>query len=869
MEEEMRLHVEHLADRHVKAGLSQEEAFFAAQRQFGGSDQFKEECRDGRGLRFLDEIIRDLRYSARSLCGEKVFTTTALLTLAICLGANVAIFTVVHSILLAPLPFADPEQLVVPDDSYVNQGLNHVGASTRNYFEWRDGVPAFAETGAYSYGTDTIGEPGSPEVVKDARVTPSFFRVLKAHAEFGRLFLEDEGSYGGRNHWNVVVLSDAFWRQHFSADPGVLGKTMRVGGIDRFIVGVLPPEFRFLNVDVPLWVTQTWTAGQIANPQRHWMSINVVARLHPGSTIAQAQEQIDALNARLVKDDPEAAEVKTAGFRTTVRGLHAANVDRVRPALLLLQGGGLLLLIVGAVNVMNLLLVRASARAREISVRQALGASRRNIVIYFLVETALLSTVGTLLGLGVAMSAVRFIAWLGVDQLPLGTSVHLGLPIVVASAFTSILLSFLLAVPLVVLSFGSRFAPVLDIKAHTVGPNRSIRRLRHTLISAQISLAFVLLTGAGLLGLSFRRILAVDPGFKPENVLTAWIGLPWSDYKEDTKRAEFATRWLERIRGLPGVNSVGLGTMAPVVGEKAFFNMTIEGYQPEKGKPPEIHYSTDVCGDYFAALGIPLIEGRLLDESDFLGSKRVCVIDEDFARQYWSGKSPLNYRISLYGDKINDDSFRVVGVVGNTKQDGLTDRTQWGVIYATMRAKTLPFRIMTVVRSTLPPSVLVPEMRKALLGLDPLLPLDDVEMMEKRIERSLTFQRSLMVLAALFATLALLLAAIGVYGVMSYSVLQRRREIGVRMALGARQSQIIATFLSLGVRLLMTGLIAGAIASYFVGRLMQSLLFNVSPSTPNIYVGSSLALTLAIFLASLIPSRRAAAASVVDSLREE
>jgi predicted permease len=877
MSEQIRLHLEMHAEANRAAGMSPDEARDAARREFGGVEQVKEYYRDEFRLNSLEDCWRDVRHSVRGLWREKSFTVTVLLIVALCLGANVVIFTVVHSILLAPLPFNHPEQLVVVDNSYTKAGLEHVGASVPNYYEWREGVTAFSESATYEVTMGLTGEPGSPERVKMVYGTPSFFRVLGTTPQIGRFPIEEEGFYGGKIPWNVAVISDSFWRQHFGADPGVLGKTMQVEGTPRYIIGVLPPGFRFLSTEAPLWVTMVWTAGDWDPRRRHANLTSVIARLKPGSTIAQAQSQVDAINARAAKDDPDAERARADGFKTTVRGLHAAHVAQARPALLLVEGGVLLLLFVGAVNVANLLMVRASARAKEVSVRLVLGASRLSILARQLTETTILTGLGAALGIGLAAAALQFIGKLGVDQLPLGAVVHLDWPVVIVSVGAVMLLALLLVGPLAALTFRTDLAPVLASESRSGTISRGAHRLRHTLIVVQIALAFVLLTGAGLLGISFKKVLAVDPGFRPENVLSAWIGLTWSSYKEDPSRGAFVEKWVQRVRALPGVDAVGLGTLLPVLGDirqnrmvpPTENNMTIEGHEGRPGEVTPLHHFSMIHGDYFAALGIPLLEGRVLDEGDYHGKGNVCVIDEDFARHYWPGRSAVGYRVSLGTRPINERSLRIVGVVGTVKQNGLSEKDARGMLYVPMTAGGAPFRMATVVRSSVSPKILAPELRKALLDIDPLLPLEDAKLMDTRIEESLVFQRSLVLSAALFAALAVLLAAVGVYGVMAYAVVQRQREIGVRMALGAQPFQILVLFLSMGGSLLWIGILFGAIASFVVGRLIESLLFGVSPNSPGVFLGTAAALTLVVLLASTVPSHRAATVSVMESLRRE
>jgi len=552
-----------------------------------------------------------------------------------------------------------------------------------------------------------------------------------------------------------------------------------------------------------------------------------------------------------------------------VRGLHAAHVAQVRPALLLLEGAVLLLLIVGFFNMLNLLLVRANSRAKEMSVRRVLGASRMNIVARLLAETTVLSVGGTAIGVGLAAAGLRVIGRLGVAELPLGAFVRMDASVLAMAAGAAMVLALLLAVPLIAFASGFELAPALASESRSGTTTRGRHRFRDSLVVAQIALAFVLLTGAGLLGLSFRRMLAVDPGFRPDHVLTAWVGVTWKNYKEKTVRNAFADRWLQSVRSLPGVSAAALGTFIPVDGDRGTITMVVEGHEPAAGGAAKAHNDALIAGDYFSALGIPLREGRPLDDADTLGAKRVCVVDEDFARQYWPRQSPLGYRITLGGGPIGADSLRIVGVVGSVKHGSLSERDPRGMVYVPMTVFSTPFRMATIVRSTVPSEVLVPEMRKTLLGIDPILPLDGVKTMDSLIDDSLIFPRSLLFTASVFGAMALLLSAIGVYGIMAYAVGQRQREIGIRMALGAQPMRILLQFMRYGGALLFLGLVFGTAGSLAAGRLMESLLFNVSPGNVLVYLMAVVALCGVVMVAAMLPSRRAAAISPIEALRQD
>lgn len=816
----------------------------------------------------LHLLVRNLRQAFRALLLEKGFTTTVLLTLALCLGANVVIFTVVHSVLLRPLPFPHPEQLVVTVNSYPKAGVERAASSIPNYYERKDNsIPAFASVAAIRGGSAIVGEAGSPDRVSTWQVTPSFFQVLGVQPAIGRFYTEEENEYGKSD---VVVLTDALWRQRFNADPAVIGRPMRINNIPTTIVGVLPPGFRYLSSDARLWMPLPSSKEDRAPQARHNNSLEVIARLKPGATLAEAQAQVDALNARLLKDDPFAKMVTDAGFHTRVLGLHVEHVAQIRPVLLLLQAGVLFLLLIGAVNLANLLLIRASAHTRELAIRQALGASRGQVAAQVLAETMVIALLGGLLGLGFGFAGLRTLTLLGTDRLPLGSAIHFDLTVALTALAGAAVVGLLLALPLVWLNLHGSLAPVLNTESRGGTTSQATHRLRHALIVAQIALAFVLLAGAGLLGLSFKRVLAVRPGFQPENLLMGAISLPWVNYKENPARFAFAERLLEELRALPGVKAAALGTSLPFSGNNNDSAIVVEGYTVAPGDSIQAHNIYNVFGDYFAALGIPVREGRFLTAADSRAKERVCMVDEDFARRYWSSRSALGHR--LYDGPVdlpNVHLFTVVGVVGSVKQSELTDRRATGAVYFPYVTDGPPFGQSVIVRTVQPPETAGPAMRQAVLRIDPALPLDDLKPMAARIEDSLIARRSPMLLAAIFAGVALVLAAIGIYGVLAYAVAQRRREIGVRMALGAMPGQILRQFLLLGATLLTGGTVLGLVGAWFVGRAMSGLLFGIAPANPVVLGGTAVVLGAVVLLACLLPSRRAARTDPMVALRAE
>jgi len=814
-------------------------------------------------MSFLDPVLRDLRLAFRGLARDKAFTAAALLTFALCLGANVALFAVVDAVLIKPLPYPHPEQIVIVFNQYPKAGVDRSGASPPHYLERRSGVAAFAEAGAYRDGGVTLGEAGSPDRVATMSVTPSFFRVLGVEPALGRTFAEEEGVYGKDD---VIVLSNALWRQDYGADPKVIGRKVRADGTAKTVIGVMSADFRFGTSKAQLWTPLCFSDDDKKANQRHSNNMSMIARLRPGSTLAQAQAQVDAVNKHGLESDPYVKLVIDAGFHTTVADFHKDYVAETRPMLLLLQAGVLFLLLIGTVNLANLLLVRATARAKEFSVRQVLGAGRLQIARLLVTETLLLSLVGGLLGLGLGWAGLRGLESLGVNDLPhFGTYALDGEVCAVALA-ASVLTGLLLALPMLWHTLQGNLALALSVESRGGTTTRSAHRLRHALIVAQFALAFTLLVGAGLLALSFSKVLAVNPGFRPENVLSGSIPLPYARYKEQKTQLAFSERLGQELRALPGVTAVGFSTGGPFDGNQNDNAVSIEGQPPIPGKSIQTHFTSGVTGDYFAALGIPLREGRVINADDSSRAQRVCVVDEDVARLYWPGKSPLGHRLYNGVPDKKEEAFTIVGVVGPIKSRDLAETRAHGAVYFDFYHYNSTY--MTVVlRTSQPPSAVGASLRAAVLRIDPELPVVDLKPMAARLDESLVSRRSPLMLAGIFAGVALVLAAVGIYGVLAYAVAERRREIGVRMALGALPQQIMTQFLSLGARIVAVGSVLGVIGGWLIGRAMVSLLFGVGAAQPAVFACAAALLSVVAMTACLVPALRAARVPPMEALR--
>jgi predicted permease len=529
MTEELRFHIEQYTDDLVRSGVSPRKAARLAQMELGSLINVKRDCRDAFGLQLFDEVRRELGYAARLLRKTPGFTATALLTLAVCFGANLTIFAVIDSALLRPLPFPEPGQLVTVFNTYPKAGVERDGSSLTNYYERRGHIPAFASVAIYRFGTAIIGEPGSTEREQITQVSPDFFSTLGLGPVIGRAFTEEETTYQTNS---VAILSDSFWRQRYSADPSVIGRQIRVDGLSQTIIGVLPPDFRFLSSEARLYFPLASRPEDRTALQRHSGGnvIQMIARIKPDATLAQAQSQIDAQNATLEVDDPQAKMIADAGFRSLVVPLHADHVAAIRPTLLLLEGGVLVLLLIGTVNLVNLLLIRTSRRVKELAVRQALGASRGYIVSETVVETTSLTLVGGLLGLAVGAGGIRLLGALGYDRLPLGGRIASDMRLALVALAAAIVMGVVLAVPIAWFNLRRHLGSALQSESRGGTSGRTAQILRHSFVVSQIALAFMLLAGAGLLGLSLQRVMAVSPGFQSDHILTGQISLPWKNY---------------------------------------------------------------------------------------------------------------------------------------------------------------------------------------------------------------------------------------------------------------------------------------------------------------------------------------------------
>jgi predicted permease len=797
-----------------------------------------------------------LSQTLRRLARQPGFVATALLILAVCVGANLLIFAVLHAALLRPLPFPDADRLVTVFNSYPKAGLERNAASVRDYFSRRKGgLAAFESVAAFRYSSETLGEPGSMARRPTLRITPEFFDVLGVGLALGRGFSEAEMNPGAES---TVIVSDRYWREHLGGTASALGRSVEISGARATVVGVLPPGFRFLSSSADLYLPLVSTAEHRALNALHGVHADMLARLRPGVSLEQALAQLEVHQAADAVGYPWAREVSEAGFFMTIAPLQADHVAHLRPVLLLLQAGALGLLLIGGVNLLNLLLVRASADSKALGVRRALGARGGDLLRLVMLETTLLCFGGTALGLLLAGLGLQWLGSMEAAALPLSAPLGLGSEIVLGGLGLAIVLSLALALPVAWLNQRRSVGGALQSQSRGASADRLTQRVRQGFTIAQIALAFVLLAA-----------LKADPGFRAEFAIAAQLDLPPARYADTQARSRFAERALERLAAVPGVSAVGFSTNVPVRGRGSDNDvqaMHVPGYVPQPGVSPLLHYRYGIAGDYFESLQIPLQQGRTLSPSEVREGARVAVVDADFARFYWPDGNALGQRVFDGPDpRAADEAFTVVGVVAPVKQTELGQRSGNGAIY--LPYAHLPHAEVFLTVATAQDTVAaLPSVRAALAELDPQLALDQIRPMQARIDDTLVARRTPAVLAGGFAAAALLLAGIGSFGVLSFSVALRRREIGMRMALGAQPLQILRSFLALGLVLLIAGAALGGLASWLFASAVEHLLANLPDVGVSALLLSASVLGAVTLLACALPAWRAARISPLSAL---
>lgn len=865
-DDEIESHIQLEADRLVEQqGLDPADALLAARRTFGNVTSHRERFYESSRWTWLERIRLDARYGARRLLKDGRFTLTAITTMTLCLGAALAVFAAADAVLWRPLPLPAANRLVTIHNTYPGAGVLDDGASVANYFERRGTLPPLASVSLLSQGTAIIGETGATEREAITLITREFFDTLGVRPALGRFFTDADFA---PNAERGVIITSAAWRRHFNGAADVVGHFIRANGLPVRVIGVLPASFRFLSSEATIYVPLTSGPEQRLPGARHSGSNSeMIARLADGATVASAQAAIDGQNAVIERSDPQAVTMAGAGFRSVVTPLRQKHTSGVRVVLLLLLTGVFGLTAVGAANLINLVLVRTSARARETAVRAAIGAGRGALVSSILVETAILAATGAVCGVFAGAAGMQFLHSAGVEHLPLGATIDWNARVAAGGLAGALLFAFVMAVPALWLTMRVRItgASMLQVRGVTAG--RAAARARQAFVAAQIAATFVLLSGSGLLGMSLFNAMQVPPGFQPGHTVTGHVTLPWQTYRRLQDRRAFAARALADLARLPGVTSVALASNVPLSGDDIKSAVTLA--VPLPGTEPHGYYSYWVGGDYFGAMGVPVVAGRVLEAADSERAERVAVVDEDFVKRNFGHTSAIGRRLFLGPTAGSDaEAFTIIGVVKAVKQSSLLDQSAQGAVYFPFSAYSNN-TLFLVVRTAALPGTVGSAMTRVVRAIDPELPVNDVEAMATRLDDSLMIRRSPTVVTGIFAALALLLASIGTYGVVSYAVLQRRREIALRLALGADPRQIRRQFLVMGWRLLAVGAAVGVVGAWLSGRLIQTVLFDVPAlHVPTIALSLTL-LGLITTVASLFPSSRAARLSPMIALQEE
>jgi len=806
----------------------------------------------------MTTILQDLRYGLRMLAKKPGFTAVAVLTLALGISANSAIFSIINAVLLRPLPLKEPERIIkVWERSRNFQGT----VSVPNLKDWREQNDVFTEIAIYQFGSVNLRGRDNPERAQVATVSPNFFNVLGVPPHLGRTFQANEDRAGRHR---VVMLSDQMWQQNFGADPNIVGQNMQLGGEDFTIIGVMPPSFRFPLRSTELWVPVVYTAKQLIDRDEHFFF--AVGRLKDGVTFEQAQEQMKTIAQRIEQQYPEVQ----AGRSVLLIPLQEEMVQNVRQTLLVLLGAVGCVLLIACTNVANLLLARAASRRKEVAIRTALGAGRGRLLRQLLTESMLLAVMGGALGLLMAKWGLDLLLALAANFLPRANEVSLDGRVVGFTLLLSVLTGIVFGLmPALNISKADVQASLKEGGGSGDGPQS--HGLRSLLVVAEVALALVLLVGAGLMIKSFVRLQQTETGLQAQNVLTLSLALPEAKYRAPQTTSAFYAQLLGRIESLPGVETAGAINFLPL--QRAGFNdrYLIEGPTPPPPGQEPVAEQRAITPDYFRVLGIPLVAGRFFNAQDNEQAASVAIINQTLARRSFAGQNPIGQRVRTF-DSI---WMTVVGVVGDVKQSGITRPIMPEIFVPTLQVapskfnETMARNMSLAVRTASDPMALLAAVRGAVKEIDPAQPIGNVKTMETVVAESVADRRLNMLLLGVFAAVALTLAITGIYSVMSYTATQSTREIGIRIALGAQASDVLKLIVGHGAVLSLIGVALGVVAALGLTRLMETLLYGVTATDPLTFVGVSALLMMVALVACYVPARRATKVDPMVALRYE
>jgi putative ABC transport system permease protein len=803
-------------------------------------------------------MLQDLRFALRQLLKNPGFSIVAVLTLALAIGANTAIFSAIDAVLLHPLPYPEPDRLVYVGEDLKHFDLQKIPASPPEVNDYRNMATSFSALGAAENSTVfTLTGGGDPEIVPGMSITASMFSILGVKPIFGALFTA-EAEQPGKNH--VAVISEGLWKRRFGGARSIVGKNIQINGENYLVTGVIHPILEF-RLPGDIWTPIAFTPPNLANSSRGSQYIDVIGRLKPGVTLAQANAEFQTIAARLMREHPDFYKAEY-GYSLEVDPLTEKIGGDLRAPLLVLIGAVGVVMLIACVNVSNLLLARAMTRKKEISIRAALGAARGRVIRQMLTESVLLALIAGALGLVLALWGLRLYGQFGPHDLIRGTQPAINGWVMAFTMLLSVAASMI---------FG--LAPALEmsrvdlndaLKESSRGATGGRRFLRESMVAIEVAASLMLLIGAGLLVRSFIQLEHAAPGFNTENVLTGTIVLPVNQYKQPAQIAAFEKSLLERASSLPGVVKAGATNLMPFSGDYAAGSFEIVGHPHDRHAPEPVVINSVVTSGYLGALGIPLIRGRWFTGADVSNSTPVAVIDETVARKFFSNFDPIGMQISCPVEKVN---CTIIGVAGATKFKDLSAPPEPTIYFPA--AQIPDAMIHLAIRTVGDPLKLAAAMRQEVAQLDPNLPLSRVDTLEHALALTLAQERFSIQLMSVFAALAAILAALGIYGVLAYLVDQRRRELGIRVALGAARGNVLALVVRQGSIPVAIGLAAGFAGAFALTGVLKSLLFEVSATDPLIFAAITLGLIMVSLVAMVIPARRAAGVDPLEALRHE
>jgi putative ABC transport system permease protein len=820
----------------------------------------------------MEKLLREVKFGTRSLARSKGFAAAVVVTLSACIAVNVAIFAIVNSVLLRPLPIPKAQDMVLMSNEYPKAGVVNIDqSSSGDYFDRMAKVTALGEQAAFRSADQTITISGTPQRVVGMIATPSLFRLLQITPSLGRTFTDAEGEIGGEQK---VILSYGLWQQLYGGNAQALGSELRLSGRPFTVVGVMPRNFVFIDPEVRLWIPAAFTAeDKTVHHSNNWHHIG---RLKPGATIQQVQAQMDALNAENLERFPQMKQVLIdAGFHSIAQPLEEMVVRDVKSILHLLWAGSLFVLLIGVLNIGNLALARFSLRKKELATRLALGAGRVQLMRQFLVENLLLAAVGCAAGVLVGDALLRIVRMMGLNHFPRAYEVRIDGEVLAVAVLLALSAGVLISMLSLIGFSKNAFNDILRESERTGSVGKGTRRVRQGLVVAQVGFAFSLLVGAGLLLASFRELLKVDPGFRTNGIVTASVSIPSTKYTEPNQKNSLLSRSLEIVRQTPGVISAGATTTIPLGGDYNDSVIMAEGYVMKPGESVVSPRQISVTPGYLETMGISLVRGRYFAESDTRSSPLVMIIDESLAKRFWPGRDPVGQRMyepdTADVTKIGPNTiwYRIVGVVRPVRLEDLSGRgNPSGAYYFPLTQRGFDNYTLAV-RTGGDSEGMVQTIRREMAEVDPDLPLFDVRTMAQREELSLAPRRTSMLLALGFGGLALFLAAIGIFGVLSYLVAQRSREIGIRVALGSTQSGIVKLVLREGLVLVGIGLVLGIAGSISLRSIVISEIYGVGPLDPWVLGSVAAVFGVVALSACVAPARRAVRVDPVVVLTEQ